>query len=76
MIVDNFVDYVKQKGYSNAEGQIYGDYPQRFEPKEGIDLTKYLKYFPLLKSKEKLYQQDVIWKKICKDLQWEYIPTI
>ena len=37
---------------------------------------EYLQYFPLLKSKEKLYQQDVIWKKICSDLQWEYIPTI
>jgi|TARA_B110000259_G_scaffold2443_1_gene2894 hypothetical protein len=36
----------------------------------------YLQYFPLLKSKEKLYQQDVIWKKICKDLKWEFIPTI
>ncbi len=36
----------------------------------------YLKYFPLLKSKEKLYQQDVIWKSICRDLKWEYIPTI
>ena len=37
---------------------------------------QYLQYFPLLKSKEKLYQQDVIWKKICNDLHWEYIPTI
>ena len=37
---------------------------------------EYLKYFPLLKSKEKLYQQDVIWKKICRDLKWEFIPTI
>ena len=37
---------------------------------------EYLQYFPLLKSKEKLYQQDVIWKKICHDLKWEYIPTI
>ena len=37
---------------------------------------EYLKYFPLLKSKEKLHQQDVIWKKICKDLRWEYIATI
>lgn len=36
----------------------------------------YLKYFPLLKSKEKLHQQDLIWKKICHDLHWEYIPTI
>ena len=37
---------------------------------------EYLQYFPLLKSKEKLYQQDVIWKKICADLRWEFIPTI
>jgi ribosomal protein S27E len=36
----------------------------------------YLQYFPLLKSKEKLYQQDVIWKKICRDLHWEFIPTV
>tara|TARA_B100000401_G_C52742136_1_gene688932 strand:+ start:271 stop:1215 length:945 start_codon:yes stop_codon:yes gene_type:complete len=43
---------------------------------ELLSEDKYLKYFPLLKSKEKLYQQDVIWKKICNDLKWEYIPTI
>jgi hypothetical protein len=36
---------------------------------------QYLQCFPLLKSKEKLYQQDVIWKLICKDLKWEFIPT-
>ena len=35
----------------------------------------YLPYFPLLKSKEKLRQQDVIWKGICREIQWEYIPT-
>ena len=43
---------------------------------ELLSEDKYLKYFPLLKSKEKLYQQDVIWKKICDVLHWEYIPTI
>jgi hypothetical protein len=37
---------------------------------------EYLQYFPLLKSKEKLYHQDVIWKKICYDLRWEFIPTV
>jgi hypothetical protein len=36
----------------------------------------YLDCFPLLKSKEKLYQQDVIWRNICKELKWEFIPTI
>lgn len=37
---------------------------------------EYLPCFPLLKSKEKLYQQDVIWRQICKELQWEFISTI
>ena len=43
---------------------------------ELLSEDKYLKYFPLLKSKEKLYHQDLIWNKICKTLQWEYIATI
>jgi hypothetical protein len=43
---------------------------------ELLSEDEYLQYFPLLKSKEKLYQQDVIWKKICRDLQWEFIPTV
>jgi hypothetical protein len=37
---------------------------------------QYLQYFPLLKSKEKLYKQDQIWSLICKELSWEYIKTI
>lgn len=36
----------------------------------------YLPCFPLLKSKEKLYIQDQIWRKICEELEWEYIRTI
>lgn len=36
----------------------------------------YLPCFPLLKSKEKLYGQDEIWKKICEELQWEFIKTV
>lgn len=31
---------------------------------------------PLLKSREKLYQQDVIWKGICNDLKWRYIASL
>jgi hypothetical protein len=37
---------------------------------------QFLQCFPLLKSKEKLYQQDVIWRLICIELKWEFIPTI
>ena len=36
----------------------------------------YLQHFPMLKDPEKRMEQDVIWKKICKELDWEYIPTI
>ena len=32
--------------------------------------------FPLLKSREKLHQQDIIWQKICNSLGWEYIATV
>lgn len=42
---------------------------------ELLSEDSYLKCFPLLKSKEKLYKQDVIWRKICADLKWEFIPT-
>lgn len=35
-----------------------------------------LRHFSLLKSNEKLYAQDQIWKKICKDLRWEFIPSV
>jgi len=38
-------------------------------------MDEYLECFPLLKSREKLQQQDNIWEKICWDLQWEYIPS-
>jgi len=36
----------------------------------------YLERFPMLKDPEKRMEQDEIWKKICLDLDWEYIPTI
>jgi hypothetical protein len=34
-----------------------------------------LSHFALLKSQDKLYQMDAVWKKICAELHWEYIPT-
>lgn len=36
----------------------------------------YLEYFQLLKSPEKLHQQDSIWKNICKELGWEFIRSV
>ena len=43
---------------------------------ELLELDHLLIYFPLLKSREKLQQQDKIWLKICGTLMWEYIPSI
>lgn len=43
---------------------------------ELLELDELLQYFPLLKSREKLQQQDKIWQKICNELQWQYIPSI
>lgn len=37
---------------------------------------EYLPHFPLLKSRDKLYVMDQIWKKICEETRWEYIPSI
>lgn len=33
------------------------------------------KYFGLLKSRDKLKMQDLIWRKICVDLGWPYHPS-
>jgi hypothetical protein len=38
--------------------------------------TQYLEHFPMLKDREKRLDQDNIWKQICKELNWEFIPTI
>jgi len=38
--------------------------------------TTYLEYIPMLKDREKLIEQDEIWKKMCGCLNWEFISTI
>lgn len=37
---------------------------------------QFLSYFPMLKDREKRMEQDAIWKNICRDLDWEFVPTI
>jgi hypothetical protein len=41
-----------------------------------LNQDKFLPFFPLLKDKEKMIEQDEIWKKICEELDWEFIPTV
>jgi DNA-directed RNA polymerase subunit RPC12/RpoP len=43
---------------------------------ELLDLDDFLHCFPLLKNRDKLYAQDKIWEKICRDLKWEFIRSI
>ena len=43
---------------------------------ELLNETYYLPYFPMLKDHVKRIEQDVIWKKICQDLGWKFIPII
>jgi hypothetical protein len=43
---------------------------------ELLGLDEYLQCFPLLKNRDKLYNQDKIWQLICKDLGWEFIRSV
>ena len=41
-----------------------------------LELDEFLECFILLKSREKLHQQDLIWKQICEYLKWEFIASV
>jgi len=41
-----------------------------------LNQTQYLPYIPMMKDREKQLEQDMIWKKVCNDLDWEFFPTI
>jgi hypothetical protein len=43
---------------------------------ELLDQSNFLVHIPMLKDREKLIEQDTIWKKICDELDWEFIATI
>lgn len=41
-----------------------------------LDQTQYLPYIVLMKDVDKQREQDQIWKKVCQDLDWEFIPSV
>ncbi len=43
---------------------------------ELLELDDFLKCFPLLKNRDKLYLQDKVWQQICADMNWEFIRSI
>ena len=42
---------------------------------ELLELDDYLDRFQQLKSSSKKYQQDILWKKICEEVKWQFIPS-
>jgi hypothetical protein len=38
--------------------------------------NQYLNDIPMLKDREKIIEQDEIWRKMCSELNWEFIPTV
>lgn len=43
---------------------------------ELLNQTQYLNILPMLKDREKIIEQDEIWKQICEYKDWKFIPTI
>jgi hypothetical protein len=41
-----------------------------------LDQLQYLPYIPMMKDREKQLEQDMIWKKVCEDLDWVFCPTV
>jgi len=41
-----------------------------------LDQTQYLPYIPMMKDREKQLEQDMIWKKVCNDLDWFFFPSV
>jgi hypothetical protein len=43
---------------------------------ELLDLDEYMPYFPMLKSRSNLIKADTLWKRLCRECNYEFIPTV
>lgn len=43
---------------------------------ELLGYTEFVPYFMLLKGKDKLTKMDDLWRKICADLDWQFVPSL
>lgn len=41
-----------------------------------LNQHQYLPFIPMMKDRIKQLEQDMIWKKVCDYLDWEYFPTV
>ena len=73
-----FMEIEKQysKHCPNNRVNFLNYYYVLFKLCELLNEKHFLKYFPMLKDQTKKIEQDVIWKKICKELNWTFYPTI
>ena len=68
------VPFLKHSPHNRKNFLSYSYVLHKFLELLGED--EYLEYFPLLKSREKLHQQEQTWKKICEELGWQFIRSI
>jgi hypothetical protein len=43
---------------------------------ELLGMDEFLGSFPLLKNRDKLYQQSKVWEQICHDMSWQYLRNV
>jgi len=43
---------------------------------ELLGMDEFLGSFPLLKNRDKLYQQSKVWEQICVEMQWQFIKSV
>lgn len=77
--LDPFDKIIKTRKEVVKNRQNYLSYPYAiFKLLEILGETAYMKHFSqnLLKSTEKLYVQDRIWRAICAELEWPFTRTV
>ncbi len=63
-VLYKFCEKLKYNAKKNGKMEEYKKY------------EKFTKFFILLKARNKLRGQDILWKKICNKLNWDYYPSV
>ena len=73
-----FMEIEKQysKHCPNDRVNFLNYYYVLFKLCELLEERTFLPFFPMLKDPVKRIEQDIIWKKICGEMNWTFIPTI
>lgn len=72
----NELSFPMQKIYKNNRKNFL-NYPYVIRKiLELLNQKKYMDYFPLLKSNKRIRQHDKLWRKLCIEMKWKFIPTL